>query len=86
MNKARLEWILSGLDRYKLSPVEDRFVKSIQRAFNEKNMLTEKEEEKLEGFYREKSRLIADRNLFSPKTNATTGEKKFRKIRPKFTR
>ena len=86
MNKARLEWILSGLDRYKLSPTEDRFVKSIQRTFNEKNMLTEKEEEKLEGFYREKSRLIADRNLFSPKTNATVGEKKFRRIRPKMPR
>ncbi len=85
MNKARLEWILSGLDRYKLSPSEDRFVKSIQQVFGEKHMLTDKEEEKLEGFYREKSRLIADRNLFSPKTNATAGEKKFRKMRPKFT-
>ena len=86
MNKARLEWILSGLDRYKLSPSEDRFVKSIQRTFNEKSMLTQKEEERLEGFYREKSRLIADRNLFSPKTNATTGEKKFRRMRPKMPR
>jgi hypothetical protein len=86
MNKARLEWVLSGLDRYKLNPSEDRFVKSIQQTFNEKNMLTEKEEEKLEGFYREKSRSIADRNLFSPKTNTTPGEKKFRRIRPKLTR
>ena len=86
MNKARLEWILSGLGRYKLNPIEDRFVKSIQQAFNEKNMLTKKEEEKLEGFYREKSRLIADRNLFSPKTNTTPGEKKFRRIRPKMPR
>ena len=86
MNKARLEWILSGLGRYKLSPAEDRFVKSIQQAFNEKNKLTDKEEEKLEGFYREKSRLVADRNLYSPKTNATPGEKKFRRTRPKITR
>jgi hypothetical protein len=86
MNKARLEWILSGLDRYKLNPSEDRFVKSIQQVFNEKHMLTDKEEEKLEGFYREKSRLVADRNLYSPKTNATPGEKKFRRIRPKITR
>jgi len=86
MNKARLEWILSGLDRYKLSPTEDRFVKSIQQVFNEKHMLTDKEEEKLEGFYREKSRLVADRNLYSPKTIATPGEKKFRRTRPKITR
>jgi len=71
MNKARLEWILSGLNRYKLTPTEDRFVKSIQQIFNEKNKLTDKEEEKLEGFYREKSRLVADRNLYSPKTNTT---------------
>jgi hypothetical protein len=67
MNKARLEWVLSGLNRYKLTPTEDRFVKSIQQIFNEKNKLTDKEEEKLEGFYREKSRLVADRNLYSPK-------------------
>jgi len=86
MNKARLEWILSGLGRYKLNPIEERFVKSIQQAFNEKNMLTKKEEEKLEGFYREKSRLIADRNLFSPKTNTPPGEKKLRRIRPKMPR
>jgi len=86
MNKARLEWILSGLDRYKLSPTEDRFVKSIQQVFNEKHMLTDKEEEKLEGFYREKSRLVADRNLYSPKTIATPGEKKFRRTRPKMPR
>jgi hypothetical protein len=86
MNKARLEWILSGLNRYKLSPTEDRFVKSIQQVFDEKKMLTDKEEQKLEGFYREKSRLVADRNLYSPKTNATPGEKKFRRTRPKMTR
>jgi len=86
MNKARLEWILSGLNRYKLSPSEDRFVKSIQQVFNEKNMLTDKEEEKLEGFYREKSRLVADRDLYSPKTNVIPGQKKFRRTRPKITR
>jgi hypothetical protein len=86
MNKARLEWIMSGLGRYKLNPAEDRFVKSIQQAFNEKNKLTDKEEEKLEGFYREKSRLIADRNLYSPKTIVTPGQKKFRRTRPKITR
>jgi len=86
MNKARLEWILSGLNRYKLTPTEDRFVKSIQQVFGEKHMLTDKEEEKLEGFYREKSRLVADRNLYSPKTNTTPGEKKFRRTRPKITR
>ena len=70
----------SGLNRYKLNPSEDRFVKSIQQVFNEKHMLTDKEEEKLEGFYREKSRLVADRNLYSPKTNATPGEKKFEEL------
>ena len=86
MNKARLEWILSGLNRYKLTPTEDRFVKSIQQTFNDKNMLTDKEEEKLESFYREKSRLVADRDLYSPKTTTAPGEKKFRRTRPKMTR
>ncbi len=86
MNRARLEWILSGLRRYRLSPSEDRFVKSIEQTFNDKNMLTDKEEEKLEGFHREKSRLVADRDLYSPKTPATSGEKKFRRTRPKIIR
>ena len=86
MNKARLEWIMSGLGRYKLNPAEDRFVKAIQQVFNEKHMLTDKEEEKLESFYREKSRLVADRDLYSPKTTAAPGEKKFRRTRPKMAR
>ena len=41
MDKERLEWVLSGLNRYKLNQKEDQFVKSTEYDFNQKDMITE---------------------------------------------
>jgi hypothetical protein len=84
MNKERLEWIISGLNRYKLPEKEDQFVISAERDFNQKNMLTEQQEERLENLYKEKSRLIPNRNYFSPKESSNSGKTKDKRFRPKF--
>ena len=83
MNKERLEWIMSGLNRYKLLEKEDQFVISAERDFNQKNMLTEQQEEKLESLYKEKSKLIPNKTYFSPKESINPGRKKFQKSRGK---
>jgi hypothetical protein len=36
MEKERLEWIMSGLNRYQLAAREDQFVKSVEQDFNQK--------------------------------------------------
>ena len=53
MNKERLDWVMSGLNRYKLTQKEDQFIKSTEEDFNLKNMITEQQEEKLENLYKE---------------------------------
>ncbi len=84
MNKERLDWVVSGLNRYNLTKKEDQFVKSAEQDFNEKNMLTEQQEEKLESLYKEKSRLIPNRNYFSPRESESLGRTKAKRSRPKF--
>lgn len=84
MNKERLEWIMSGLTRYHLTKNEDQFVISAERDFNQKNMLTEQQEVRLENLYKEKSRLIPNRNSLSPKESGNPVKTKVRKFRPKF--
>jgi len=84
MDQERLMWVMSGLNRYKLTEKEDQFVKSAEQDFNQKNMLTEQQEEKLEGLYKEKSRLIPNRNYFSPKESNHLRKTKTRRFRPKF--
>jgi hypothetical protein len=61
MNKARLEWVMSGLNQYKLTENEDQFIKSALGDFDQKQMLTERQEERLESLYKEKSRLIPNK-------------------------
>ncbi len=56
MNKARLEWVMSGLNQYKLTKNEDEFVKSASAEFDQKQMLTQRQEERLENLYKEKSK------------------------------
>jgi hypothetical protein len=75
---------MSGLNRYKLAAREDQFVKSVEQDFNQKNMLTEQQEERLENLYKEKSRLIPNRNYFSAKESTSSGKIKARRYRPKF--
>jgi len=76
MEKQRLEWIMSGLNRYKLTATEDRFIKLVEEHFNQENMLTELQEERLESLYKEKSKLIPNKTLFPPKGNGSPGKKK----------
>jgi O-methyltransferase involved in polyketide biosynthesis len=56
MNQARLEWIMSGLSRYKLTENEDQFIESAAGDFAQKQTLTERQEERLENLYKEKSK------------------------------
>jgi hypothetical protein len=84
MNHERLEWIISGLNRYKLTEKEDQFVKSAEVDFNQKNMLTKQQEEKLESLYKEKSRFLPNKNYFSPKESVSQEKAKARRYRPKF--
>jgi hypothetical protein len=56
MNKERFEWVVSGLNQYKLTKNEDQFIKSTSGDFDQKQMLTEHQEERLENLYKEKSK------------------------------
>ena len=62
MNKERLEWVMSGLNQYKLTKNEDQFIKSASGDFDQKQMLTERQEERLENLYKEKSKLKPNKN------------------------
>jgi hypothetical protein len=84
MKKERLQWVISGLNYYHLTAREEQFVKSVEQDFNQKNMLTEEQEEKLESLYKGKSKLIPNRNYFSPKQSSTPRETKAKRFRPKF--
>jgi len=83
MNHQRLEWIISGLSRYRLTEKEDRFVRSAEHDFSQKNMLTEQQEERLESLYKEKSKLLPNKDYFSPKESIPPGKTKSRRYRPK---
>ena len=56
MNKERLEWVMSGLSQYKLTENENQFIKSASVDFDQKQMLTERQELRLENLYKEKSK------------------------------
>jgi hypothetical protein len=84
MNHERFGWIISGLNRYKLTEKEDHFVKSAEYDFNERNMFTEQQEEKLESLYKEKSRFLPNKNYFSPKESVAPEKARVRRYRPKF--
>ena len=84
MNRERLDWVMSGLNRYKLTQKEDQFIKSTEEDFNQKNMITEQQEEKLESLYKEKSKILPNKNYFSPKESIAPGKTKARRFRPKF--
>jgi hypothetical protein len=81
MKKDRLEWILSGLNQYKLTEREDQLVKSAEQDFNQKNMLTEQQEGRLENLYKDKSRFIPNKTYFTPRESS--GPKKTRVHRPR---
>jgi len=62
MDKERLEWVISGLNRYRLTKSEDEFIKSASWDFDKKQMLTERQEERLENLYKEKSKSKPNKN------------------------
>ena len=62
MNKARLEWVVSGLNQYALTKAEDHFIKTAQEDFDKNHALTYPQEERLETLYREKSLLLPNKN------------------------
>ena len=69
MNKARLEWVMSGLNQHALSKTEDQFLKAALQDFDKNNALTEHQEERLESLYKLKSQSIPNKksDLFSVK-------------------
>ena len=63
MNKERLEWVMSGLNQHALTKTEDQFLKTALEDFDKNQALTEHQEERLETLYKEKSKLIPNKNL-----------------------
>ncbi len=61
MNKARLEWVMSGLNQYALTDAENLFLKGASADFDKNQALTERQEERLETLYKEKSRLLPNK-------------------------
>ena len=62
MTKERLEWVMSGLNQYKLTKNEYQFIKSASGDFDQKQMLSEHQEERLENLYKEKSKSKPNKN------------------------
>ena len=52
MNTERLGCIVSGLNRYELTELGQRFVKSVEQYFKREGKLTEQQESLLEGLYK----------------------------------
>jgi hypothetical protein len=82
MNKERLEWVMSGLNRYVLKKTEDQFLRTVSEDFDKNHALTKSQEERLENLYKEKTKLIPNRTYFSPKASTISpGRKKLQKPR-----
>ena len=75
MNKARLEWVMSGLKRYALTTGEDLFLKTVSADFDKNQALTEHQEERLGNLYKEKSSLIPNKKADHISVNKSTPKK-----------
>ena len=62
MNKERLEWVMSGLNQYKLTKTEDQFIKMAVKDFDENQAITAHQEERIETLYKEKSKSKPNKN------------------------
>jgi hypothetical protein len=82
MNKARLEWVVSGLNQYALTQAEAQFLKTALGDFDKNHALTEGQEDRLEGLYKLKSQSIPNKksDRFSVKKSVP---KKVRPQRPR---
>jgi hypothetical protein len=61
MNKARLEWVMSGLNQHVLTKAEGQFLKTALEDFNKNHALTERQEDRLESLYKLKSQSIPNK-------------------------
>ncbi len=61
MDKGRLEWVMSGLKQYTLTAAETLFLETVLADFEKNHSLTERQEERLETLYRERSRRSPDK-------------------------
>lgn len=82
MNKGRLEWVMSGLNQYILTAAEDLFLKTATTDFDKNQALTERQEERLEKLYKEKSKLVP--NKMSDQLSVNKGTPK--KTKPRMPR
>jgi hypothetical protein len=64
MNRARLDWVMSGLNQYALTKAEDVFLKTASEDFDKNQVLTKSQEERIETLYKQKSLLIPNKNQF----------------------
>ncbi len=79
MNKARLEWVMSGLNQYVLTTAEDLFLTTISADFDKNQALTAHQEERLENLYKEKSRLTPNKRADQvPSYKSTPKRTRFR--------
>ena len=76
MNKDRLDWVMSGLNQYALTDAEDVFLKSASADFDKNQALTERQEERLENLYKDKSRFVPDKKSARFSVNESTPQKK----------
>jgi hypothetical protein len=79
MNKERLEWIVSGINQYALTEAEEQFLKTALEDFDKNQVLTGKQEERLEAFYEQKSKMTPNKNRF----NVKGSQKKDKPHRPR---
>ena len=75
MNKARLEWVMSGLNQYALTDAEDLCLKTVSADFDKKEALKERQEERRETLYKEKSRLLPIKKSDRFSVNESTPKK-----------
>jgi len=53
MNKARLDWVLSGLSQHALTKAEGQFLKTALEDFDKNHALTERQGGRLDRLYKE---------------------------------
>ncbi len=75
MNKDRLEWVMSGLNQYALTDAEKLFLKGASAEFDKNHALTERQEERLENLYKDKSRFLPDKKSARFSVNESTPKK-----------
>ena len=67
MDKGRLDWVMSGLSQYELTKAEEVFLKTASEDFGRNQALTEKQEERIESLYKQKSQLVPNKHILALK-------------------